>query len=234
MWKELIIIALMVMTGLQWVYYQTRENPITATDAAFKIFMTTVGTGLTVLVLDKIWKYEEEKKWKSVKNEVSKLLSDEVYGIFTDFANILIPLIVVAGETPEEIFGKTEEHQLNELARLASGSREQIKRRLLEERHLINGDYGGLFDKRYAHLDDIDKKYGKFLEPKILRSLIDLQRHLQSLSGNIRTRGKLNGTTGHFLIPSIEEKIFYRVHEVMKSLQDLRTAKVLVPQNQPI
>jgi len=227
MWKEIAIAVLIFLTGVQWAHYQTQANPVTATDAAFKIFMMTLGTGLTVLVLDRIWRYEEEKRWKAVKDDVHSLLSDEVYGIFTDFAIVLIPMKVVSAEKHADIIKKTKEYQLEELAKLASGNVDEIKKRLLEEEHLLSGDYGELFDKRYSYLNDIDTKYGKFLEPKILKPLINLERHLKSISGNIRARNKMRGTLGEILVSSFDGNISYRVHEIMKILEEFKTINVL-------
>jgi hypothetical protein len=226
MWKEIVIVGLILLTGLQWAYYQTQGNPVTATDAAFKIFMTTLGTGLTVLVLDKIWTYEDRKRWKVVKDEVHSLLSDEVHEIFADFAVVLIPMEVMSGNSAD-IIKKTIEFQFEELSKLASAKVDEIKKRLLEEEHLLSGDYGELFDKRYSYLNDIDMKYGKFLEPKILKPLINLQRHLKSLSGNIRVRKKMKGTLGEILVSSFDESISYRVHEIVKTLEEFKTIGVL-------
>ena len=42
---------------------------------------------------------EEKKKWKAVKTDVTKLLTEELSAIFSDFANILIPPVIVNAST---------------------------------------------------------------------------------------------------------------------------------------
>jgi len=231
MWKEVAVIFFIVVTGISWVYYQLASTQkITPTDAAFGIFIEVLGTGLTILVLDRIWHYEEHKRWKEVKNDALKLLSDEITEIFEDFTLFLIPPIVISISSDEEdkeavqkeIRQGTNEYKLKELSRLVNGGIEEIRRRLLEERHLLDGEYGELFDKRYSNLNDMDMKFGKFLEPSILKLLINLERLLKSLSSNIRVRQRLREGTGAFLVPSVEEKIFHRVHEILKILESFR------------
>ena len=237
MWKEVVIVFFMILTGTSWIYYQlATTQKITPTDAAFGIFIEILGSGLTILVLDKIWHYEERKRWKEVKDDVLKLLSEEITEIFVDFASILIPPIVVSISSDEEqseeavlreMRQKTNEHRLNELSRLASGSVDEIRRKLLEEGHLLDGEYGDLYNKRYSNLNDIDMKHGKFLDPSILKPLINLERLLKSLSSNIRVRQKLREGTGAFLVPSVEEKIFHRVHEILKILEKCKNIGLL-------
>lgn len=94
---------------------------------------------------------------------------------------------------------------------------------------MLEGDYGELFGKRSANLSDIETKYGKFLKPSELKPLINLERLLRSLSGNIKVRLKLRVQTGAFLIPSIENKIFHRVHEIMKVLKQFKNLGLLKP-----
>lgn len=132
LWKEIAIILFMAITGLNWAYYQLsiQNNQIAPTDAAFNIFVEVLGTGLTILVLDQLWNYEERKRWKAVKDDVNKLFSEEITEIFTDFAMIMIPPIVVLGETPEQIAQKTSQHRMNELNQLAIGGVIAIENRL--------------------------------------------------------------------------------------------------------
>ena len=61
-------------------------------DAEFNIFIEVLGTGITILVLDKLWNAEEKKKWKEVKDDVDKLLKEEISSIFSNFTIYLIPL----------------------------------------------------------------------------------------------------------------------------------------------
>ncbi len=225
--RDLVILGLILLTGLIWGFLQTIGNPITPTDGAFKIFTTVLGAGLTILVLDKIWKYEEQKRWKPVRTDVMKLFSDEINGIFSDFATVLVPTEVFVGESTD-IFERTRTYQLEKMAEFASGDVDEVDLRLKEEIHLLDGGYGELFEKRYNHLNDIDVKYGKFFEPRIWKPLISLERHLQSLAGNIRARNKMKENSATF-VPALDWFIAYRVHEITKALEEFKNLEILDP-----
>ena len=226
---------LLIITGSSWAYWQiSSSNKVTPTDAAFKIFVTVMGSALTILVLDQLWFAEERKKWKKIKDKVNGMLCSEISDTFADFAMILIPpeAFTIESEGEEEkqaeLMRKTREHQMSELNRLAQGDWKQIKQTLIEEQHLFNGDYGRLFEHRYANLNDIELKYGKFLEPSKLDPLIDLERLLESLSSNINVRLKLKTQPlGAALVPSCDVKISYRVHEILKTLGELKKIGIL-------
>lgn len=235
MWKETVIILFIIITGLNWAYWQTNAtNKVTPADASFNLFVQILGTGVTILVLDQIWFAEERRKWQKIKDKVNDLLSDEISDIFADFSLILIPpkAFTIESEDPtqqiEELNWKTREYQMAELNRLAQGDWQQVKQILITEQHLLQGEYGGLFDRRYANLNDIELKYSRFLEPSKLRPLIDLERLLKSLSSNIRVRLKLKTQpVGQALIPSFDDKIFYRVYEIMKTLNEMKNTELL-------
>lgn len=235
MWKEAAIILLLIITGSSWVYWQVYSpNKVAPTDAAFGIFVTVMGSALTILVLDQLWFAEERHKWKKIKGKVNDMLCSEISDIFADFSVILIPPKVFTMESGSEerqqaeLMRKTREHQMSELSRLAEGDWKQTKQILIEEQHLLNGDYGKLFEHRYANLNDIELKYGKFLEPSKLDPMIDLERLLESLSSNINVRLKLKTQPlGAALVPSCNDKISYRVHEILKTLNELKKIGIL-------
>lgn len=234
MWKEICIVVFITVTGVNWVCHQIlTENRVSATDASFNLFVEVLGIGLTVLALDRIWFAEERKRWRRISDKVQDLLSDELSAIFSDLSLILISpkVFSIEAETPEqeikEIQQKTEEYQMSELERLASGDLEDVKQLLVKEKNLLEGKYGRLFEKRSDNLSDIELKYGKFLEPEKLRLVIDLERLLKSLHGNIATRLKLlkRGYGGPF-VSAIDEKIFHKVHEILRVLNESRNMRL--------
>ena len=235
MWKEVAIILFLIITGSSWVYWQVYSpNKVAPTDAAFGIFVTVMGSGLTILVLDQLWFAEERRMWKKIKDKVNDMLCSEISDIFADFSSILISpkAFTIESEGEEEkqaeLIRKIKEYQMSELSRLVQGDWKQTKQTLIEEQHLLNGDYGKLFEHRYANLNDIELKYGKFLEPSKLDPLIDLERLLESLSSNINVRLKLKTQPlGAALVPSCDAKISYRVHEILKTLSELKEIGIL-------
>ncbi len=235
MWKEVALVLFLIITFSSWIYLQVYSpNKVALTDVAFGIFATVMGSGLTILVLDRLWFAEERHKWKKIKGKVNDMLCSEISDIFADFSTILIPIkaftLESQGEEEEqaELMRKTKEYQMSELNRLAQGDWKQIKQILIEEQHLLNGGYGKLFEHRYANLNDIELKYGKFLEPSKLDPMIDLERLLQSLSSNINVRLKLKTQPlGAALVPSSDDKISYRVHEILKTLSELKEIGIL-------
>jgi hypothetical protein len=235
LWKELAIIFFLIVTGSSWIYWQvSTPNKVAPADVAFSIFVTILGSAVTILVLDQLWFAEERKKWKKIKDKVNDMLCSEISDIFSDFSVIVIPprafTIESEGEEEQqaELMRKTKEHQMSELSRLAQGDWKQIKQILIDEQHLLNGEYGRLFEHRYANLNDIELKYGKFLEPSKLDPLIDLERLLESLSGNINVRLKLKKQPlGAALVSSSDAKISYRVHEILKTLNELKEIGIL-------
>jgi hypothetical protein len=235
LWKEIAIVILLILTGSSWVYWQVNSpNKVTSTDAAFKIFVTVIGSALTILVLDQLWFAEEKKKWRKIKGKVDEMCRSEISDIFSVFCLILIPpkhFTIEAGDEEEgqkELMRKTMEHQMTELDRFAQGDPNHIKEILIEEQHLLNADYGKLFEHRHANLNDIKMKYGRFLEPSKLDPIIDLERILESISGNIEVRLKLQTQPfGAALVPSIDDKIAHRVHELLKTLVECKRIGLL-------
>ena len=227
-----MIIAIIIFACFGWGYYQFYSvNQITPTDVLFNIFVEVLGTGLTILVLDKLWHAEEIKRWDEVKKEVIELLHGEVDDIFLEFALFLIPpeMFVLESEDEKELEQKIKEYQKNELTKLAKGDLKEIENRIIENKLLINGGYGDLFRKRYESLNNIELKYSKFLEPSILRVMIRLETEMKALDSGIKARLNLKRQNkyGEFLIPSLERGIFHHVHEIVKILDEAREIRVL-------
>lgn len=65
-------------------------------------------------------------------------------------------------------------------------------------------------------------KYSKFLDPKLVKSLMVIQDNLHSLSLNIRTRGKMKGFFGlsderYFEIVSVRiQQIIREIYKIYK------------------
>jgi hypothetical protein len=229
MWKERTIIILILLTGVISVYFQlTSTTKDQLTDVAFNVFIEVLGTGITILVLDKIWHYEENKRWKAVRDDVNKFLSEEIAELFSDFSFILIPPPIVSLSADErEDSQKIDEHKLNELSRLANGRLNHIQKLLHKEQHLLDWGYDALFESRYATFNDIDTKYGKYLEPWKLKILINLERLLKSLSSNLKARQRYKEREDEFLLPAVEEKISNIVHEIVKILNECKERGLL-------
>jgi hypothetical protein len=71
-------------------------------------------------------------------------------------------------------------------------------------------------------------KYNKFLDPSKLSPLIELERLLKSISSNINVRLKLmTQPVGAAFAPSYEDKIAYRIHEILKTLCEFKRIGIL-------
>lgn len=227
MWKEVAILILLIVTGSSWACWQINSPyKTTSTDAAFGIFVTVIGSAMTILVLDQLWFAEDRRKWRKIRSKVDAMCRDEISDLFTDFCTILVPPKVFTIESKSEEEGrvelmrKTREYQLEELDRSAKGDWKQIRQRLIDEKHLLGGEYGTLFIHRFENLNNIELKYGRFLEPSKLAPMIDLERLLESIDGNINVRLKWN-------VPATEDKIAYRVHELLKTLVECKRIGLL-------
>ena len=71
MWKEIVMIIILALTGFNWVYWQVLvPDSFDIADASFNLFIQIIGTALAVLILDQLWFAEERSKWKKIKEKV--------------------------------------------------------------------------------------------------------------------------------------------------------------------
>jgi len=142
---------------------------------------------LVYFIVDTLLLKEERHRWESVKDKVEKLVDAELTGI-------LIDVNMVTGANVAVVTLPPDSTKREEVAALRKATLEKMKELIDDpdilrkevDPHLLRGDYGTLFANRARRLGDLQLKYwSKFLEPKQMALIIDLQRLLESLDTHI-------------------------------------------------
>jgi hypothetical protein len=178
------------------------------TDAIFSIF--------TIVFLSWLINYRENLSWKSVKVHVLKQISKHLYSIFNNFTNLCQCTHgdgVGRDETREQFFRRIFFIQLEEL-------NEKVELNPTGQKFLDK--FISFFEKKEQHINLIEMKYSKFLDPKLVESLMVIQDNIQTLILNVRTRKNIKEMFGvsdedYFkLISLIIHRIVKEIYKITK------------------
>lgn len=180
------------------------------TDSIFMMF--------TIIFLSWLINYRANLSWKSVKKYVFKRISTQIFGLFTDLSNFCKCTSVggmAEGETMEQFRKNIFFRQLEEL-------NAGCKLNSIGRKYFLTDSLATLFDKREQYLNNIETKYSRFLEPKLVESLAIIQDNLHVLNQSIKIREKMKesfGINDEQYFESIEttiNKIFKEIYKIYK------------------
>ena len=211
-WLILIVgLIVLICIDLIWIIPKVRDFGVNLlTDAIFSIF--------TIVFLSWLFNYRDYLNWKPVKHSVFKRIGKQIFGIFTELANLCRCTRggeVPEGETLEQFFRRIFFKQLKEL-------NEKVELNEIGKKYLVKEKFASLLEKREQYLNNIEMKYSKFLPPKLVGSLMVIQDNLHSLSLNVRTRGKMKSFFGlsdekYFkLVSAIIQRIIKEIYKIQQ------------------
>jgi hypothetical protein len=141
-----------------------------------------------VAIVYLIVEYIDERGWKKVEAKVMQLIRRELTGIVIDIAN-------ASGASPVATFMPTDGTEEEERQALRKAELENMKRfagdinnvRTEAQRQgvLFAGGYGPLFSHRADRLADFHLRYSRFLDPKLVGLMMDLEDHLEALDSDV-------------------------------------------------
>jgi len=218
-WLILIIgLIVFICIDVIWIIPNVRDIGVNLlTDAIFSIFAIVFLSWLIKYREYLSWK-REYLSWKPVEHYVFTRISKQIFGIFTELANLCKCTRgggVPEGETLEKFFRRIFSKQLEELD-------EKVELNDIGKKYLVKETFASLLEKREQYLNNIEMKYSKFLPPKLVESLMVIQDNLHSLSLNVRTRGKMKSFFGlsdeeYFkLVSAIIQRIIKEIYKIQQ------------------
>ncbi len=171
-WFYYALIAVALIIAFCFTVYQISLG----NDMATRFLPTIVGLMVTVVIFYTFFDWREDLEWKEVEDRVRKRIGREIFSLFTmltGFCKVDRNLVGDADniETRKELHCRqlkqmTEKVVLNEImvAEFLSG---------------INRFYPSLFESNRNRLSQIEDKYGRFLNPKLKASLMDIQEFIE-------------------------------------------------------
>jgi len=211
-WVILIVgLVVFICIDFIWIIPNVRDIGVNLlTDAIFSIF--------TIVFLSWLFNYRDNLSWKAVKHLVFKRINKQIFGIFTELANLCkctrgggVPEGVTLEQFQREIFFK----QLEELD-------EKVELNEIGRKYLVKETFASLFEKREEYLNKIEMKYSKFLPPMLVESLMVIQDNLHSLSLNVQIREKTKSFFGfsdeeYFrVISAIIQRIIKEIYKIQQ------------------
>ena len=142
---------------------------------------------LVYLIIDILLLRDDRRRWNDVKDRVLDLVRGELTGILIDVNSVtgagIAPITLPRNASEEEEKTAYNKAILKEMKELSTDL-DLLKKEV--DPHLLRGDFGTLFSDRAKSLGDLQLKYwSKFLEPRQMALIIDLQRLLESLDTHI-------------------------------------------------
>jgi len=133
---------------------------------------------LVYIVVEVLLLRDERRYWNSVQNKVKDLIEGEFLLLFTDLT-LLFPRMVrflLSSDNPgEEI--------LTEMRSLM-GNRSELEKAV--DPDLFQGRYSRVFSDRGRSLGNLQLRYSyRFLEPKLVNVMIDLENSLKDLGSSV-------------------------------------------------
>lgn len=176
-WIILIVgLGILIVIDSLWIIPNIRDiGANLLTDAIFAIF--------TIVFLSWLINRREALQWKSVKDRVLKRLGTEIYLL----SRWLMSLCRVSFErSPRLVSGKVFFDYLEEL-----NNKKSIQVWDEWKIMLFEGTLTSFLEDTERRLADIEMRYFKFLDAKLVDSLMEIRYSLHALSLDLRTMEKL-------------------------------------------
>ena len=157
-----------------------------------------------------------------IRKKVKKLLNKELSSILTDISTICGFHEVISSSdelTSEEIMKKDTEIILKKVEKYSKKRKLKVKKTY--KNHILEGNFGNLFNRRKNNLNSIQLKYTNYIKPEILISIINIQEAFRYIDQDITIRNKqiknkwLKLRNDEDIIKSIENNL----HKIVKELQ---------------
>lgn len=143
---------------------------------------------MVYLVIELLLLRDERRRWVAVEDRVNSLIGSELSGIVVDIWNVsgVYPVVTVL---PDDSSKQAEAFQQAALAKMRRLTNDisALKHEAEEQNLLFKGAYGELFAHRAEKLGHLQLRYSfKFLEPKLMGVMIEVERLLKELDSDVR------------------------------------------------
>lgn len=182
-------LALLVLIALGFASFAVVDwvwiipNGIWERSLAERFFVSSIFTMLTIVLLNVLIIWWEQRSWRHVKKEVSLMIQEELGIIFLLILDFIENGLMIKNSlTKENAFSKLCELKESEgLPKLNTALKA-----LLEDKTSIK-----LFTEIKQNINNVELKYSRFLTPKLNRSLIKIQYSLSLLERGVQMHQKI-------------------------------------------
>lgn len=169
----LIAVALVIVS-----FFVLCESVFFTNDFAIRFLPTLIGLLFNFFIFIVFFDVREKLEWKPLEQKVK-------YNLKKDFFSIHLELVSLCGladfllqpESEYEVSGKFNIKKFNE-----DELEYLLKHDSIENLGKADNEHAAFFQRRSISMSDTLNRYGKFLEPKIQCSLMDLEDCLDSMS----------------------------------------------------
>lgn len=187
-------------------------------------FITEIfGLIFTLAFFIVLFESREKLEWKSIGDTVLKRLGREIHGLFVDLANVC--KVTRGGGVPpnvtfNEFFRQLFFIQLEELNK-------KVELNALGKKYFSKGALSTLFKERGEYLSELELKYGKFLDPTLVKSLMEIQDNLYHLS--IELGLKKSGSTWFVDEEEFFKLVTLRIHRIVQEIYKIHEMVEIYP-----
>ena len=215
-WRTIVLIALIVVAGLS--VYLTRYANLKP--YAENLTTEIIGAILIVYFIDYFLKKQDKEEWGKVGKYVLRSLGVEIRGLITDImmfceteTSSAVSLPDTKPETMQKCLKENFYQRLDELH-----NKEEIRIKGSQKSNLLKENTLSLFESRRNKISNIEAKYLKFINPKIIKSLVEIQDELENMKIDVGIYTKDKRIRALFF--SDEEAIYELIASRFKKIID--------------
>ena len=143
------------------------------------------------LALRRYFKYIEEEKWYPIKEKALKLIGSTIWDLSTTTLKLFKGTKSITGDldnlSHEDQLKLFDQNKVKHIKLLANLNKENLTKRLkidyikkMDE--IFEGGYNGCYVEYQEKIENLELKYGNYLEPNVRLILVELQIILSKLS----------------------------------------------------
>jgi hypothetical protein len=188
-------------------------------DLAKRFLPTLCGLLVTFGIFTVFFDIREEREWKKVEDRIKKRIGSQIFDLFTMLTYFFEVDRVMFGDfNDRETWKNLERKQLKQMTEKVPLNDDLLKD-LLEKRNLAM-DYATTFDSIRIRISEDESKYGRFLNPKLRASLMDIQTSLERLRFELKfTIGSIEKL--HQSLSPVFEEIVTQINNIRESGIDI-------------
>ena len=171
----LIAVLLAVLFCVDWYASYQFNN-----DFAVRFMPTLIGIVFNFVFLIVFFDLREKLEWKEVEDRTKKLIGSEIFSLFTLVGYFCeVDRSLQGNFHDRETWKELERKQLKQM--IDEVVINEIMAKDLMEKNDLAMNYASMVESSRLRISEIENKYGRFLNPKLRASLMDIQNYLGTL-----------------------------------------------------
>ncbi|MGA2783068.1 MAG: hypothetical protein ABSF09_00015 [Candidatus Bathyarchaeia archaeon] len=189
----------LLFTGLALTFNFTKPwYGLSAGDWGWVLISWAGDIAVVYLIIDFLLLREDRLRWREVKDKINEQIERTLIGIAIDIENVsgVSPVVTFLPlnedkKAEQQAWRNAHIEKMTTFVNDISNIRDEVKRQDM----LFKGVYGLLFAHRAESLAALHLRYSKFLDPRLVVLMMDLEDHLRLLDSDLaitRKKGLLS------------------------------------------